>query len=413
MATLKAVILKGQKNIKGDSNIKVLITHKRKTAYLSTEHYVKPSQMGKNGKVIYHPNAAYLNQTLMALLLDYQKRILQLGDDIHVMTAMDIKKILLSTLEEQDDFYTYAERRISELKEAGKATWISYNDSIKRLKEYATAGILPFKNIDRRFLEGFELHCLNKGRKINSIALYMRSIRALFYDAMEDLNKDGMEPFIKNNPFFRRYRIKTEPTKKRSLQVEAIIKIRDAELTDKFQNFARDMFMLDFYLIGINIKDLFYYELPINDRIIYKRYKTKRGYSIRVEPEAKVILDRYQGKKYLLKFADHCGMKPKIAHTRYLFHYFDHRAFNRAINVKLKDICSDLGISEPVSTYYARHSWATIARNVCAISKDDIALCLGHKDPSKNVTDIYLNEDLAIIDRSNRIVLDLLNIHKP
>lgn len=407
MATFKAVILKGQINVKGETNIKVLITHKRKTAYLSTKHYVKPTQMGKDGKVKYHPNAPFINKDLGLTILEYQRKILQQDRDINSMTVKDIKDLLTSSANINIDFYAYAEKRIEELKKNGKQTYISYGDSINRLKEYAKAGVLPFSNIDKRFLEGFEQFCREKGRKINSIAIYMRSIRAIFYSALDELNQEGQEPYIKNNPF-RKYKIKIEPTKKRSLDIGTIIKIRDAELTNPHEIVARDIFILQFYLIGINIKDLFYYKLPVKDRIEYNRYKTKRPYSIKIEPEAWEIINKYIGQKYLLKFADNCGVKPNKAHVRNPFRYYDQRAFNKMVNLKLKDIASDLNITEPVSTYYARHSWATIARNSCGISKDDISLCLGHKDPSKSVTDIYLNESINIIDKSNRKVLDLL-----
>jgi integrase len=67
-----------------------------------------------------------------------------------------------------------------------------------------------------------------------------------------------------------------------------------------------------------------------------------------------------------------------------------------------------LKLPKVITTYYARHSWATIAYNDCKISEDDISLSLGHKDPSKKVTDIYLNKSLKIIDKANRKVLDLM-----
>jgi integrase len=71
---------------------------------------------------------------------------------------------------------------------------------------------------------------------------------------------------------------------------------------------------------------------------------------------------------------------------------------------------SDLKASFPlkVSTNWARHTWATIARNDCRINKDDVALCMGHEDIDNRVTDIYIRYDYSIIDESNRKVLDLV-----
>lgn len=78
-------------------------------------------------------------------------------------------------------------------------------------------------------------------------------------------------------------------------------------------------------------------------------------------------------------------------------------------------ITKDLQKEDPKATYpqnistnWARHTWATIARNDCRINKDDVALCLGHEDTDNKVTDIYIDYDYSIIDESNRKVLDKL-----
>ncbi len=62
----------------------------------------------------------------------------------------------------------------------------------------------------------------------------------------------------------------------------------------------------------------------------------------------------------------------------------------------------------PLTSYYARHSWATIARNDCKISKDDINLALNHVDNEMKVTDIYIAKDWTIIDEANRQVIDAI-----
>jgi hypothetical protein len=63
------------------------------------------------------------------------------------------------------------------------------------------------------------------------------------------------------------------------------------------------------------------------------------------------------------------------------------------------------------TTKWARHTWATIARNECKISKDDVALCLGHEDEDNNVTDMYIKYDYSIIDVCNRKVIDMILEH--
>jgi len=74
-------------------------------------------------------------------------------------------------------------------------------------------------------------------------------------------------------------------------------------------------------------------------------------------------------------------------------------------------IFPSLGIRKKVTTKWARHTWATIARNECRINKDDVALCLGHEDSDNKVTDMYIKYDYSIIDESNRKVIDFINLN--
>jgi len=73
-----------------------------------------------------------------------------------------------------------------------------------------------------------------------------------------------------------------------------------------------------------------------------------------------------------------------------------------------KFIAEALNISESISTYYARHSWATIARNDCNVSKSDIAECLNHS--TNTITDIYIKKDWKTIDNANKKVIDLKSV---
>ncbi len=96
MATFKPVVLKGQINIKDETNVKILITHKRKTAYLKTDFYIKPNHMGSGGKVKYHPNAKYINRKLSIDIFDYQKKVLLLEDAADDMNVQEINEMLVN-----------------------------------------------------------------------------------------------------------------------------------------------------------------------------------------------------------------------------------------------------------------------------------------------------------------------------
>jgi len=153
------------------------------------------------------------------------------------------------------------------------------------------------------------------------------------------------------------------------------------------------MFMLSFYLVGINLKDLLLYKGEINKgRIDYTRHKTKMEYSVLVHPIAQEIIDRYRSDgKYLLNVMDR---------------FSDYINARKAINKNLKKIAEKIELQGNLTTYYARHSWATIAKSI-GISRDTIRLGLGHG--LNTITDIYIDYDISVVDEANRQVIDKVN----
>jgi integrase len=191
---------------------------------------------------------------------------------------------------------------------------------------------------------------------------------------------------------FRKYKIPKEPTRKRSLTAEDIRAIAKVEIKEPLMDWARSMFMLSFYLIGINMKDLMFLEKVEDGRIYYIRSKGKKPYNIKVWPEAQEIFDRYPGKKYLLNTMDS---------------YSDYRNATHTINDKLKKVAALCKIDKEITTYWCRHSWATIARRL-KISKDDISRGLGHQRAGLEITEIYIDEEQEVIDDTNRQVIDFV-----
>ncbi len=58
-----------------------------------------------------------------------------------------------------------------------------------------------------------------------------------------------------------------------------------------------------------------------------------------------------------------------------------------------------------ISTYWARHTWATIASEL-DIPKETIAAALGHG--GNTVTDIYIDFDQKKVDEANRKIIAYL-----
>lgn len=253
-----------------------------------------------------------------------------------------------------------------------------------------------FASMDRSWLVRFENWMAGSGMKVNAYAIHLRNVRTVFNYAID-------EGYTESYPF-RKFSIGREETRKRSLTVEQLRTLRDYECED-YQVKYRDMFMLMFYLIGINAADLFNARNRdvVNGRLEYKRAKTGKLYSVLIEPEAWDIINRYRGKKYLVD----------VMET-----FRDYKNFLHRMGIVLKQIGSmerrgrggkkvRTPLFPDISSYWSRHTWATIAAGL-DIPKETISEALGHSIGSE-VTSIYIRFDRKKVDAANRKVIDYVN----
>lgn len=257
-----------------------------------------------------------------------------------------------------------------------------------------------FDTITPEWLRRFETHFL-KTMTVNGLAIQLRNIRTVFNWAIDN-DKTIAYPF-------RKFKIRQERTRHRALTPEQLITLRDYPV-EPWQQEYRDIFMLIFYLIGINIGDLLNLTHITNDgHIFYRRAKTGRPYDIKVEPEAMAIINRYRGKAYLLSPLDR---------------YNRHQDYTKHLNEALqkigphKIVADVLGkrrkieyspLFPELTTYWARHTWATIAARL-DIPKETISKALGHAD--EKTADIYIDFDNVKIERANRQVIDYINSYR-
>lgn len=253
---------------------------------------------------------------------------------------------------------------------------------------------LTFEDITLKWLNDLDEKLVEDGLSQNSRNIHFKNIRTC-------LNRAIDEELTTNYPF-RRFKIKAEETRKRNLPVEELRRLFDYHVED-YQKYYLDIFKLMFFLVGINGTDLYNLTKIENGRIEYRRAKTHKLYSIKVEPEAMEIIDRHRSQNGdgLLDITDR-WKRPND--------------FLKNMNIALKKIGKMQIVGRggkkkikaewpELSTYWARHSWASIAYNDCRISKDIIAQALGH-EMGVGVTEIYLNKDQKLIDRANRRVID-------
>ena len=253
---------------------------------------------------------------------------------------------------------------------------------------------LTFGDITLKWLRDLDGKLVKDGLSQNSRNIHFKNIRTC-------LNRAIDEELTTNYPF-RRFKIRPEETRKRNLPAKELRRLFNYTV-EPYQEYYLDYFKLMFFLIGINGTDLYNLKKVENGRVEYRRAKTQKLYSIKVEPEVMEIIDRHRSQNGdgLLDITDR-WKSPKD--------------FIKNMNIALKkigklEIVGRGGKKKitpmwpELSTYWSRHSWASIAYNDLNISKDIIAQALGH-EMGVGVTEIYLNKDQKLIDRANRRVLD-------
>lgn len=282
-------------------------------------------------------------------------------------------------------------KRFTALKK--ESTRLTYERTVKHIETFVSKGQTNILDeVNKAWLTAFDNYLAESNPSPNARALHFRNLRAIFNYAID-------EELTANYPF-RRFKIKTVKTDKRSLSVAVLRQVFTYPIED-WQEQYRDMFKLSFMLMGINFADML--NLKRSDmregRIVFNRHKTARLYSMKVEPEARVLIEKYAGTDHLLSIMD--GRKDYLQYVRQT---------NNALR-KIGDCDrSGLGgkkthhaICPELSTYWARHTWATIAASL-DIPKETIAAALGHG--GNTVTDIYIDFDRRKVDEANRKVLD-------
>lgn len=272
----------------------------------------------------------------------------------------------------------------------------TYTNARKKIEEFD--GEVTWETFNKGWLLRFEAWLLSKGFGVNYISIMMRCLRAVNNYCI-DCEYTAVYPF-------RRFQIKNEPTEKRSLTREQLIMLRDYTV-EPHQEKYRDAFMLSFYLIGINMTDLFSLTwADVKDGYIsYRRAKTGTLYRIRIEPEAQALLDKYRGKEHLLVWSDEWKMENFLHRCNIELQKIG--TFEKKEGRGGKKIYQSL--FPELTTYWARHTWATLA-SALDIPVDVIGHALGHSDESHKVTNIYINFDSTKVDDANRRVLDFIGL---
>lgn len=403
MATTKFYLDLRGKAKDGKGSILLSIFHNKTTATVPTG--IRVSAREWNGeRVIRRDDANILNARLSKKKSDIDTAIasLSLVEFLDNLTATDIKHKVSGKKEIKDRylvsslFEEYMQNGLSE------GTKEIYRTTLGKIISFAGDRI-RIDQITVKWLFEFDRH-LGKTQSPNGRSIYLRSLRAVCNYAY----KTGV---ILSYPFAD-FKIKSEQTRKRNIPLDVFQRFLTFPTTPQ-NRIYRDYFKLMFFLIGINAIDLL--TAPpnaiVNGRFEYIRRKTHKRYSIKIEPEAQEIIDRYKGTEHLLEALDHCRYPKSYLHMmndalKTIGPEEDVEVVND--NPTLFDEVKYEKVIQPIipdiTTYFARHTWATFASEL-DIPFDTISQALGHSTGNRT-TLIYIKFDQSKIDEANRRVID-------
>lgn len=366
----------------GTYPLKVAVSRSSRTTYVPLNIYLREEEWDADRQeVVRRSDRRMLNVLIKDKLASFNSELLRIQMDggLRQMKTGELMDRLAGERADEGGplrLFQFWERYVASI--PNQRTRQLYEATAKKIERFCDRpGDLTFEDITVSWLRAFEAD-MAKTLKINSRSIHLRNLRAVFNAAIDD-------DLITCYPF-RRFPIKSQETAKLALTLYQLRKLHDLDV-EPFMRKYIDIYFLGFYLIGINMVDMARLAPPVAGRITYERAKTHKFYSIRLEPEAKKIMDRYPGKNGLLSFFDNVKSYRSIS-------------FREGHN--LHEIGKMIGI--PGLTYYScRHTWATLAADI-DIPDDVIALALGHS--RRTVTDVYIRRNLAKVDDANRRVID-------
>lgn len=299
----------------------------------------------------------------------------------------------MKTSKPSPTLFNYMEKHISKLLNHDQPrTAETYQSTLNNFRLFRQNRDLTFEELSPHLLEDYEFHLRNRGLVPNTIAFYLKRLRAIYNKAVED-------ELIENHHPFRKASTASEKTAKRAISLKDIRKLKKLELPPlSSQRLARDIFLFSFYTRGMSFIDIaLLKKSDIKDGILtYRRKKTGRVLTMRWESCMKKIADQYastSSSPYLFSI---------IRHPDGDIRKQCHNALTR-IDRHLKKIGQSIGLSIPLTLYVARHSWASAARDE-GIALSIISEAMGHE--SESTTRIYLTSlEPHVIDKANNRIL--------
>ena len=287
--------------------------------------------------------------------------------------------------------FEYLGKQIERLRSLGRIrSCEAMQSTLHSFRKFRGEIDISFTKLDKDVIEQYEAYLRKRGLSRNTTSFYMRNFRSAYRTAVEEGITNDVHPFCK-------VYTGVDKTTKRAITIDDIRRIKYLNTSNRpALDFAKDILLFSFYTRGMSFVDMAYLRKKdiANGYITYYRKKTGQQLSVELVPDILDIISKYHNEtQYLLPLIlVENGTERK-----------QYRNQMMKINRNLKKIGKMINLSVPLSTYVARHAWATIARDK-GISLSVISKGLGHD--SEITTQIYLDSlQNSKIDKANRLIL--------
>jgi site-specific recombinase XerD len=382
-ATISVICYKSKTLANGEHPLMIRIAKSGKKTYrsLGLSIHSKYWDFKRNQPKRNYPNKEELQSLITTKKKEFQKTILELNltqNEYSIGTVKDRigKPKTIKTVNQV--FFEY----IDSLKQSKR---LRYADSCKHvynsLIRFNKHLNIYFSEIDVSWLRKYEKWLQAHGLAINTIGIRFRTLRTIYNYAIAE-NHVSPECYP-----FKTFKVSKfqQATAKRSLTKKDIDKVLNYNAVDKNQQLAIDIFTFSYLMGGINFVDIAQLtnESILDNRLIYIRKKTGKLIKMPLHVKAVELMQKYSNKenKFLfpILFNQHKTEQQKVNRVNKI---------TSKVNKRLKEVGRELNLPIDLTTYVARHSFATVLKRA-GVSTSLISESLGHS--SEKVTQFYLD----------------------
>lgn len=384
-ASISIIYYKFRTNKSGAHPLMLRIIKNRKTNYQSLGIYIHPDHWDfkKNKPKKNCPNGIAIQRLITEKIKEYTDKAIDLEiekKDFTGKTLIDKVNTPVKRMNVNDLFL----QEIAQLKKEGRIRYAECHDYVyKSLLKFNKHLDIYFSEIDVQWLRRYETWLRGEGNSENTIGIKFRTLRTMYNIAIR-------EGYVKAEFYpFKDYKVSKlhENTPKRAIVKDNVIKVmnhKEPVANSSYNQLAIDLFTFSYLMGGINFTDMARLtgENIMDEQLVYRRKKTRKLIHLPIHPKAMEIMNKYKSDN------------PYIFPILSSFHKTEQQKLNRIhkvigkVNACLKTLGNELELDKKLTTYVARHSYATTLKRA-GVSTSLICDALGHS--SERVTQIYLD----------------------